>query len=103
MKHGIFVTTPEVSNEYATIEITTAMSGNFTDRQAFSIVYTILDSKVLEVTKQKPYNFNFYGPGTALVQKLKVKNPILWFVDRPHLYTLRTQLLKNGKVVDAGR
>jgi len=99
-KHGIFVTTPEVSNEYATIEITTAMSANFAGRQPFSIVHTILDSKGQVVTNQKPYNFNFYGPGTALVQKLKVKNPILWSVDWPHLYTLRTQLLKNGKVVD---
>ena len=99
-EHGIFVTTPEVSKESATIEITTVMSGNFVDRQPFSIVHTILDSKGLAVTTQKPYKFNFYGPGTALVQKLKVKNPILWSVDRPHLYTLRTQVLKNGKVVD---
>ena len=99
-EHGIFITTPEVNNESAIIEITTVMSGNFVERRPFSIVHTILDNKGLEVLKQKPYNFNFYGPGTALVQKLKVKNPILWSVDRPHLYTLRTQLLKNGKVVD---
>ncbi|HEU5164118.1 MAG TPA: glycoside hydrolase family 2 TIM barrel-domain containing protein [Chitinophagaceae bacterium] len=98
--YGIFVTTSEVTNGYATIEITTSMSDNFTQRQPFSIVHTILDNQGLEVAKQKPYNFNFYGPGTALIQKLKVKNPVLWSVDRPHLYILRTQLLKNGKVVD---
>ena len=99
-EHGIFITTPEVSNESATIEITTIMSGDFIEKQSFSIIHTILDSKGMEVTKQNPYNFNFYGPGTALVQKLKVKNPILWSVDRPHLYTLRTQLVKKGKIVD---
>ena len=35
------------------------------------------------------------------VQTLKVDNPTLWGIRKPYLYTLRSELLVNGKVVDA--
>ena len=28
-----------------------------------------------QVAKQKPYNFYFYGPGTALITKIKSQKP----------------------------
>ena len=97
---GIFITTSELSSGSATLEITTSMSADFPDRQRVSIIHTIIDRKKTEIVKQKPYGFDFYGPGTALVQKLKINNPVLWSVDQPYLYILRTQLFKDGRVLD---
>jgi beta-galactosidase len=99
-EHGIFITTYEIMKRSVTIEITTNMSADFDDRQPVSIVQTIVDNKGLEIVKQKPYKFSFYGPGSALIQKIQINEPILWSVDNPYLYTLKTQLYKDGKLVD---
>lgn len=33
--------------------------------------------------------------------EMKVKNPLLWSIEDPNLYTLRTSLLENGKIIDS--
>ena len=38
---------------------------------------------------------------TSKQMKLRVKKPHLWDVDSPYLYTVRTEILKDGKVVDS--
>ena len=98
--YGIFITTPEISGESATVEITTVMKGDFVDDYPFSIIHSIIDNKGVQVLKQKPYRFNFYGPGTALVQKIRLPKPALWSPNRPELYVMRTQLYKNGILSD---
>ena len=32
---------------------------------------------------------------------LKVNNPLMWSIDAPHLYKLKTTVLKDGKIIDA--
>ena len=98
--YGIFITTPEISGEFATVEITTVMEGDFVDDYPISIIHTIIDNKGIQVVKQKPYRFNFYGPGTALVQKIRLPKPVLWSPNRPELYVVKTQLYKDGKLTD---
>ena len=99
-KDGIFITTPEINAESAMVEVTASMTGDFADHRPFSIVHTIIDNKGSEIVKQKPYSFSFYGPGTALVQKIKIPGPGLWSPGKPELYTLKTQLFKEGKITD---
>jgi len=38
--------------------------------------------------------------GNAVNAKLKVRKPILWSVDNPYVYQVRTEVLVNGKTVD---
>ena len=38
--------------------------------------------------------------GNAANAKLKVRKPILWSVDNPYVYQVRTEILVNGKTVD---
>ena len=99
-EHGIFITTHEIMKGAVNIEITTSMSADFGDRQPVSIVHTIVDNKGSEIVRQKPYKFSFYGPGSALIQKIQVNEPILWSIDNPYLYILKSQLYKDGRLVD---
>lgn len=32
---------------------------------------------------------------------VKIENPVLWDIENPHLYSLETQLLKDGRVIDS--
>jgi len=99
-KWGIFITTPEINKESATIEISTSMSSGLPGRTPVSIVNIAYDSRGAEVARQKPYQFELYGEGTVLVQKIKINKPVLWSVDNPVLYKLKTQLFRNGRMID---
>ena len=98
--YGIIIRTGQIGTDPATIEIMTNMSADFTDWQTASIRHTVIDAKGVEVVTQKPSAFNFYGPGTANLQKIKINKPVVWSVNNPYLYTLKTQLYQGGQIVD---
>ena len=99
-KWGTFITVPEISKASAVIEISTSMSSGLPDRNRISIVNIVYNNRGTEVTRQKPSYFELYGEGTTLVQKMKITKPVLWSVDKPSLYKLKTQLFRDGKMID---
>ncbi len=79
---GIFVTTPEVSQTSATVSIRTEVSG--ADEK------TTVHHEILETGDT--------GSGTAC--SIPLKNPKLWNLEAPNLYTLKTTVRQDGEVVD---
>ncbi len=79
---GIFVSTPEVSAESATVSIKAEVAG--ADDQT-EVHHEIVEAGVSAVGARC---------------ELSVKSPKLWNLGTPSLYTLKTTVKQNGKVVD---
>jgi beta-galactosidase len=60
-------------------------------KNIYTIRHTILDSSGAAAAQTE---------GTAKVQILSLQSPHLWDIDAPYLYTLKTELLQNGSVID---
>lgn len=91
---GIQITSTDVSNEQATVQVATAIVNK--SKQALAIKTTILSPEGKEVgTVQAdgidPDNFR---------SQLKIAGPELWSLDKPALYTAKVQLLDGSTVVD---
>ncbi|MEO6230535.1 MAG: sugar-binding domain-containing protein [Ferruginibacter sp.] len=99
-KYGVFITTPEVNKQSATLEISTSISTNYKVDQNVNVVQTVYDSKGVEVTKKVHSNLRMYFEGTTIAQKLTIDKPKLWSIDKPILYQLKTQIFNGGKLVD---
>ncbi|HVF82039.1 MAG TPA: glycoside hydrolase family 2 TIM barrel-domain containing protein, partial [Flavisolibacter sp.] len=93
---GTFVTTPVVTRKEATIVIQTKTivpEGN-TGLQLFT---TVVDAKGLVVAKSIDA-VNTRGDETR--QTIKVLQPRLWSVDKPHLYKVISQIRSGTQVMD---
>ncbi|NIJ44849.1 beta-galactosidase [Wenyingzhuangia heitensis] len=88
---GTFVTTPKVSENEATVSIETEIAGDKKGIQLLHEVFTIENNPVKVAEQKVPY----FKPSN-----IKIKNPKLWNLETPNLYTVKTTLSKNGKVVD---
>ncbi|MDG1803567.1 beta-galactosidase GalB [Flavicella sp.] len=88
---GTFVTTPKVSAEEALIRIETEISG---DTQGLEVLHEVFrkGEKSNIISEQKVF---YYEPSL-----IKITNPALWDLENPNLYSVKTSLIKNGKVVD---
>ena len=83
-ENGIFVTTPEVKNGRATVQVeVTLMNESRSEQQATLEVEGQQRQVVLNAGESKPVTFSYV-----------VENPRLWSPDTPHLYTAKV-LLKN--------
>jgi beta-galactosidase len=97
---GTFVTTPEVSDASASVNVKTRVR-NATGRTANVILRTDVAGPTGE---QSGYTENrIVLPADAVTeveQHLTVVRPILWSVDSPSMYTATTTITSDGAVVD---
>lgn len=85
-EHGVFVTTPEISPEYAKIKI----DYQTTAKSSFKIESEIFDGDELVKSSNTDKN----------IEEIGIENPKLWSTDSPNLYTLVSKLYENDELVD---
>lgn len=101
-----------ISTENDTITVSTEICRPETEENRFSVRQTVRDMKggiVSEITspagaadmsaipsvvRKKGFKYSL------AVQKITVKNPKKWDIEAPYLYTLTTELLKDGEVTE---
>jgi beta-galactosidase len=92
---GIYVTTPDVNEESATVFVRTLIENNGSTIAEEGIVRLILlDVQDQEVARAETrYNAIEPNNNSEVEQQMKVIKPSMWSVDTPALYTLQTALL----------
>lgn len=102
---GTFITTPDVSNEAATIQIRTSVRNT-----SASAANVLIRTRVLEKSSKRrdtvaetgKTSVNIAAAKTAeQSQNIRIDRPKLWSVDSPVLYTAVTEIEQNGKVIDS--
>ena len=96
---GTYSTTPKVTSQSASIHLETTLKNQYTASKSAVIITTIFknDTKVASATQNITIAAN---ANQVLNQDLIVKNPILWSVEKPELYTAVTTISVNNKIVD---
>ena len=97
---GTFVTTPQVSTDLAQVRVRTTIVRPFAATGDFYLLTKIVDPSGLTVAKECNYAEPSPGGEIILEQTLEVKKPALWDVENPSLYTVESQLLRGGAVID---
>lgn len=88
---GVFVTTPYITSEVAKVNIKTKVSG-----ENITLITRIIDDNGNEISSQKTEQLF----GNEFEQNLPVKNPKLWDIETPYLYTAVTEVYKNDELQD---
>ena len=97
---GTYVTTPEISEEQAKVNVAVTINNDSDTAQTITLRNIILDmdgNKEAEASKEKAIEA---GQSVELNMTLKLSRPDLWDVDHPYLYTVKSFVEINGKVVD---
>lgn len=97
---GVFVTYSKVSEEEATINIKTHIRNETEKTKSFLIRNTLFknDSTIVSIeTENHVLDKNL---DKEIIANIEVNNPKLWSPRTPNLYTLKTELIENGVVVD---
>ncbi|MBN2697903.1 MAG: DUF4982 domain-containing protein [Bacteroidales bacterium] len=97
---GIFVTTPEVSDESAVVKVSTEIINRNGEHVDATLTSTIRDAGGRRIAESSDdYPLEADGK-TKAVQKLTVTDPLLWSTEDPTLYCLVTEIHSAGRLVD---
>jgi beta-galactosidase len=98
---GSFITLPKVSTSSATVSGSTRVQNNSSVAQLVSLVSIISDNNgnIVASVNVPAVNIPANGENTFNYQ-MNVAQPILWSIDNPYLYTVKTQVYANNMNVD---
>jgi beta-galactosidase len=104
--YGTFITTPNISAGFSTVNIVTKVRNQNATNQQITLKTTLFDaagkpvgstiSKATIASDETLLN----SPATPIKQSVKVNLPKLWSIENPYLYKAVSQVLVNGAVTD---
>ena len=99
---GTFVSAEIHEDRSATLRIETEVENDGRIPMTYSIRHTLLDREGTVVSQSQPYSMEALAPRAAdtQVSEIFVPHAHLWDLDDPYLYTVRTEILSGGKVID---
>ena len=101
-RHGIYICTPQVSDEQATVNVQVEVEGIKNKKYDLVIEARILSpdgQQVGEARIDAPKD-NKQPTVEVLLPEVKINQPQLWWCEAPNLYTAEVSLILNGKTVD---
>lgn len=97
---GVAFSTPQVSRQSASAQVKVKVE-NAGKTDAAVVIRAILTDPLGKQTFRSEQKLSAGKEGvTEGTLNLSLSNPQLWSVERPSLYTLKTQVLVNGKITD---
>ncbi len=97
---GVFVTTPEVSEEEAKVNIKTKIVNTSETNESFTLK-TVLKSPDGTIVGVDSISTEMASDeSNTLEQEIDVENPDLWSLDNTAIYTAHTEIISDGKIQD---
>lgn len=96
--NGVFITTPIINSESATVNIETTIEKNPKGKLVLETSILDINGKTVSQTSQ-PVKWNGSNQ-MKLETSLALTNPNLWSPESPYLYEVKSCLLKKGEVLD---
>ena len=102
-RHGVFVSTPEVSKTNATVQVQVEIDGwKNQDARVYTILYD-RDGKVVGKAEAGMPKYNKHSKIEIAFPTLSISNPNLWSPDTPYLYNAEVVLKAGDITVDSLR
>jgi beta-galactosidase len=101
IKHwGTYITTPEVSDAMAKVKFTSQIKNNLKEGQKLLVKTVIIDPSGNEVATGKMDTDGVKDSIVSTSFDFEIKNPVLWNLDSPKMYSAITQVFTDGNLVD---
>ena len=97
---GTYVTTSSVDKGEAVLNLVTTIVNESDTNENITVCSSLQDAEGREVAGTRSAGKTETGRETVFAQQLTVKQPELWDIDTPYLYTLVTEVMRNEECMD---
>jgi beta-galactosidase len=98
---GIFVTTPDVGKDSATVRVRSTLENHLEDGSQVTVETVLLDPNGKPVGRSSKTDTVPASGSREVEQTITIANPQRWDIESPKLYTANVVLSVDGQVVDA--
>ena len=99
--NGTYITTPQINSQSANVHLEINVQAPINAKQTISASTTIFNKEGKALARKISTLPSMQDIPATVAQDFVVANPVLWSIEKPYLYKAVTQILSNGKLVDA--
>ena len=99
-KWGVFNRTSEIKDGKAVVSVESVVLNESAAGTRAAVRQVVIDADGKEVASAECSVDLLAGADTPVNQTLTVSDPVLWDLENPYMYTLRSLLLENGREID---
>lgn len=97
---GTYVITPEVGSEAATVNVQTTLTNTTGKAKKVTVQTIVCDASDKPVATKTINNISLNDSLTIVTTDMVVNKPILWSVEKPYLYKVKTIVVSAGAILD---
>ena len=97
---GTFVTTPEITEELAEVNIQTTVVNEGAESMECTLTSTVTDMEGNSVVTSEAEQTIPAGQEYEFSQDVTIQDPTLWSLENPYLYAVKTTVRSGGRVTD---
>lgn len=97
---GTFITTPEISDSLAKVKFVASIKSNLKEGQKLVLKTVIVDPSGKEVATGKMDTDGVKDSIFSTSFDFRIKNPVLWNLDSPKMYSAVSEVFVDGDLVD---
>ncbi|HEX7585153.1 MAG TPA: beta-galactosidase GalB [Prolixibacteraceae bacterium] len=98
---GTVITTPEITDALAKVKITNQIKNNLKEGQKLTVTTVIVDPSGKEIANGKMESNGVKDSILSTPFDFEVKNPVLWSLESPKMYSAVTQVFVDGSMADS--
>jgi len=98
---GTYVTTPDVSENEATVRVETKIRNQSASAQQVTLETVIVDDSGREIANSNSIQKVEADSISSFEHIIKISKPKLWSLENPYLYRVESKILVNDRIVDA--
>jgi len=98
---GTYVTTPEVSEDEATVRVKTKIRNQSLSEKQVTLETVVVDESGHEIASDNSVQKVQRDSTNIFEQFIKIPKPKLWSVENPTIYYVQSKVLVNGNIVDS--
>lgn len=97
---GTYVTASDISNENATLNIVTTVQNSGNNNETVTLKSILNDMNGTAIAETESSVSVVAGQKSDVNHTLNISSPKLWDTENPYLYSLVTEIIKDGKCID---
>ena len=97
---GNYITTPTIKNNFAEVRVNSSITNSSSEKKEIKVVHSVINKEGMILSTKEQAHKILANKTTDFETTQTISQPILWDINNPYLYTIKTTVFEGIKIVD---
>lgn len=97
---GNYIITPTIKNNFAEVRVNSSITNSSSEKKEIKVVHSVINKEGMILSTKEQAHKILANKKADFETTQTILQPVLWDVNNPYLYTIKTTVFENSKLVD---